>query len=248
MSVLGIVPARLSSTRLARKLLRSETGHPLVWHAWQRARMSSALSRLVVATDSVEIAAAVDAFGGDVVMTAEHPTGTERCAEVANRFAEFDTIVNIQGDEPEIDPRDIDSVVAMLNTRDDLDMATLSDQLQRSDESDSSKVKMHWQDGVATAFGRRRLPSWGIGNVGRHIGLYAFRREALLWLAAAPRCWREQKEQLEQLRALHEGFAIGVARARGDRSAGPGIDTESDYQAFVARWSARQEIIACSRW
>jgi 3-deoxy-manno-octulosonate cytidylyltransferase (CMP-KDO synthetase) len=243
--VVGVIPARLQSTRLPRKLLLDETGCVLLEYAWAAACRASRLDEVIVATDSLEIVSAVEAFGGRAVMTGEHSSGTDRVAEVVARCcADAVTIVNVQGDEPELDPDHIDSLVEVLETDSTLQMATLACPIRdRRTLDDPSCVKVvTGSDGRALYFSRHPIPCVRDGDLDAllegespwllHVGLYAYRRDYLLELTSLPASPLEALECLEQLRALQHGAAIGVRVA--EHSA-VGIDTPDDYARFVAR-------------
>ena len=244
--VVGFIPARLASTRLARKLLLAETGRPLIQHTWQSARRAQSLADVIVVTDSLEIADVVRAFGGHCEMTREHPSGTDRIAEAVERsFHTADIVVNIQGDEPEVDPQSIDLLVQLLAEHPGADMATLATPIRTPHVRDSSScVKVVCAaDGRALYFSRSLIPFCRDQDPDQllsaespwllHLGLYAYRREFLMQLTKLPVSRLERLEKLEQLRALEAGAVIQVGLV--ERSA-VGIDTAEDYARFVARW------------
>ncbi|MDG2390060.1 MAG: 3-deoxy-manno-octulosonate cytidylyltransferase [Planctomycetaceae bacterium] len=247
MRVVGILPARLSSTRLARKPLLAETGKTLIQHTWEAASQAKSLDAVIVAADCDELAAAVKSFGGHVELTGEHPSGTDRIAEVVERCCpEAEIIVNIQGDEPEIDPAHVDAAVAALEAHPDWQMTTLVTPLTDPELLASPNVvkAVCADDGRALYFSRSVVPfsrdesveevlKSGNSPWRHHIGLYAYRREFLLQLTQLPPSPLEQLEKLEQLRALENGATIGVVEVA---ESAPGIDTPEDYQQFVARW------------
>jgi 3-deoxy-manno-octulosonate cytidylyltransferase (CMP-KDO synthetase) len=248
MAVYGLIPARLQSTRLPRKLLLSETGRPLIQYVWERARQASSLDDVLVATDSDEIAQVVRGFGGRCELTGEHPSGTDRIAEVVRRdLADADIVVNIQGDEPEINPANIDALVATLREVPSAEMATLATPMQTLEQVQATScVKVvRAADGRALYFSRSVIPHCRDRDPAEilanehpwllHIGIYAYRRDFLLKLAQLPPSRLEQLEKLEQLRALEAGARIQVAVVE-HRSVG--IDTPEDYAAFVKRQSA----------
>lgn len=248
-TIYGIIPARLESSRLPEKLLLEQTGQPLLQHTWEAACRSRVLDQVIIATDNDRIARAARDFGGYVQMTGPHPSGTDRVAEVADRLPPGDAIiVNLQGDEPEIDPRSVDQLVATIGAYPDADLATLVTPLTSEQPfHDPSCVKVVCSgDGRALYFSRAPIPHDrdGTSPAGPadaiaprllHIGIYAYRRDALRRLAALPPSPLEQLERLEQLRALEAGMTIRVRRVRSHAA---GIDTLADYQAFVRRWSA----------
>jgi len=243
MSAIAVIPARFASERFPGKPLADRTGRPLIQHVWERVRLASSIASVLVATDDPRIADAVRAFGGAVAMTgAEHPNGTSRIAEVAERSdcAAARIIVNVQGDEPEIDPSQIDRVVALLDERPECPMSTLAAPLMSpSDLDDPNVVKVVLRlDGCALYFSRAAIPHRRAGADAptplRHVGLYAYRREFLpAYVAMAPTPL-EAAERLEQLRALEHGHSIAVGMVD---AAAHGIDTPEQYEEFVRRWS-----------
>ena len=239
LSAVAVIPARYASQRLPGKLLLNETGKPLIQHVWERVRRAGRLDSVVVATDDERIRSAVEAFGGQVVMTrADHASGTDRVAEVAAGLS-ADVIINVQGDEPEIDPTDIDRLVERLETCDGDQMATLARPLGPDDGDileDPSAVKLVFDDAQrALYFSRCPIPHGGDpAGAWLHLGVYAFRAEALRRFASAPPSPLEQRERLEQLRALGMGMPIGVVLTRNEAL---GIDTAADYARFVTHRS-----------
>jgi len=243
--VFGFIPARLSSTRLHRKLLLADTGRPLIQHTWEAARQARSLADVIVATDSSEIASAVRSFGGRCEMTGEHPSGTDRIAEVVARsFASADIVVNIQGDEPEVDPQSIELLVRLLAERPDADMSTLATRVRSREVRDSAScVKVVCAaDGRALYFSRSMIPfcrdrdpdellesesPWLL-----HLGLYAYRRDFLMKLTKLPVSRLERLEKLEQLRALEASATIQVGLVEHPSV---GIDTPEDYARFIER-------------
>lgn len=256
MRACGIIPARLQSSRLPRKLLLAETGRPLLQYAWEAACRARGLNEVIVATDSEEIAEAVRQFGGRCEMTGQHPSGTDRIAEVVRRCRlDAEIIVNLQGDEPEIDPAHIDALVETLQHYPDAQMATLATpitELDRLDDRSCTKVVCS-ASGRALYFSRLPIPYCRDGRVedllreaaqtnarrspwNLHIGLYAYRRPFLLRLTELSPSPLERLEKLEQLRALEAGAWIQVAFVD---HASVGIDTPDDYAQFCARQRKR---------
>ena len=246
MEIVGVIPARFASTRLPGKALLSETGRPLIQHVVEAARRAQSLERIIVATDDPRIAAAVAQIGGEFMMTrTDHPTGTDRVAEVAARLDGARIIVNLQGDEPEVSGATLDQVVALLENDRESPMATLATAIR--DESiyrDPACVKVVCsRRGRALYFSRSPIPHHRDGlpdpataapPIGYlHLGLYAYRRNFLLELASLPPSPLEAAEKLEQLRVLDAGYAIAVGFVA---EPSVGIDTPEDYQRFVARW------------
>jgi 3-deoxy-manno-octulosonate cytidylyltransferase (CMP-KDO synthetase) len=246
MAILGIIPARFASTRLPGKPLLSATGKPLIQHVFEASSKATRLDRIIVATDDERIRQAVAAFGGEVVMTrSDHPTGTDRVAEVTAGIPEADLIVNLQGDEPELSGAALDLVVSLLENDLEAPMATLATPIR--DETvyrDPSCVKVVASlRGRALYFSRSPIPHHrdGLPDFAAnppallHLGLYAYRREFLLGLAKLPPSPLEMAEKLEQLRVLEHGFpiALGIVQERSI-----GIDTPEDYRQFVERWKS----------
>lgn len=235
---LVVIPARLTSTRLAEKALLDETGRPLVVHTLERARCARRVGRVVVATDDRRILEAVEAHGGTARMTSpDHLSGTDRVAEVA-RDAEETVVVNLQGDEPEVDPDLIDALVEAVEARPEADIVTAAVPFGAAaapEDPDAVKVVVDSR-GNALYFSRARIPHpRGADAVPPrlHVGLYAFRREALLRFTGLAPTPLEQTERLEQLRALENGMIVHVVDwPRGHA----GIDTIEDYRNFVTRW------------
>lgn len=230
-----IIPARLASTRLPRKALADLGGKPMVVRVAERARESGA-DRVCVATDDQEIAQAVAQAGFEAVMTrADHPTGTDRIAEVVERFALDDRaiVVNIQGDEPLIDPAAIDAAVLGLFEADDVPMGTLKKRIEIAEEITNPNVVKVVTDlsGNAIYFSRSVIPH--VRETGgqlpvsfKHIGLYVYRRDFLLAYPDLPIGPLEQSERLEQLRALENGYKIRVVETEYESL---GVDTPEDW-------------------
>jgi 3-deoxy-manno-octulosonate cytidylyltransferase (CMP-KDO synthetase) len=215
---IAIIPARYASTRLPGKALASLDGRPMIRHVAERTCQARSVARVIVATDDERIASAVSGSGADVVMTrADHPTGTDRLAEVAHGL-EADVIVNVQGDLPLLDPAMVDQLVRRMADEATLPMATLASPIYDDDEWRSPHVVKVVCDrlGRALYFSRSPVPHHRevlrAGDVlgWRHIGMYAYRRDVLLGLAALAPTLLESREGLEQLRALEHGIAIGV--------------------------------------
>lgn len=232
MKIACIIPSRYASTRLPGKPLRMIAGQTLIHRVYNRAVLAKSPDIVVVATDYRAIAEEVEGFGGRVVMTAvNHPTGTDRLAEVAEQLADYDIIVNVQGDEPFIDPDVIDRLVKMLIEHENLDMVTAAAPLKKEEYQDASAVKVVVnQKGEALYFSRALIPYPREGFAMpplKHIGVYAYRRSFLLTYAKTEQTPLEKTESLEQLRALETGHKIGVIRIETEDI---GIDTEEDLK------------------
>jgi 3-deoxy-manno-octulosonate cytidylyltransferase (CMP-KDO synthetase) len=243
--IVAIIPARLGSTRFPGKMLAAATGYPLIVHTCQAARRSERVERVVVATDTEQIARAVRGVGFEVVMTSpDHPNGTSRLAEAATilGLADDAVVVNVQGDEPEIDPAILDLAVDALVT-DGADVATVGSPFATGqDPTDSNIVKVVTDcRGRAMYFSRSPIPHDRDGGGGsqplKHVGLYVYRAGFLRRYVGLQETPLERVEKLEQLRVLEHGYSITVAIAETNHV---GIDTEAQYDAFVARWRAGQ--------
>lgn len=228
--IVGILPARWGSTRFPGKPLHLIAGKPLIQHVWERCKSATSLSEIIVATDDERILETVEHFGGKAVMTSKHhPTGTDRLAEVCGKLPQASHILNIQGDEPLIDPELIDGLAKSLLEDPALDMVTAANPLSPSDPAvqDPNVVKVVLKkSGHALYFSRSPLPYFrnpvdGL-QVLRHKGVYGYRRDFLETFVTWPASPLEQAESLEQLRALENGASIRVL-ITDDTS--PGVDT-----------------------
>jgi 3-deoxy-manno-octulosonate cytidylyltransferase (CMP-KDO synthetase) len=245
----AIIPARLRSTRLPGKALASIAGRPMIVHVAERTLRARGLCRVIVATDDVRIQAAAATTGADAVLTrADHPSGTDRLAEVARGLA-ADVIVNVQGDLPLLDPHMVEVLVARMAAEPALAMATLATPLADADAWRSPHVVkvVFGADGRALYFSRSPIPCDRDGTGARdeplgwrHIGLYAYRREVLLRLAGLPPSPLERRERLEQLRALEHGIAIGVVAWTGGEPVVE-VDTPADLERARAVAGAQHE-------
>ena len=245
MRVLGVIPARLGSTRLPNKPLQLLAGEPLITRVIERALDHGVLTELVVATDSEKVARAVSNRRVRAVLTSgSHRTGTDRVAEVASlpEFAGFDVVANIQGDEPFLAREALVGALARVEQGDDI--GTAAAPLTSSLASDPSRVKVVTDaGGRALYFSRAVIPHCRDGgdNNGlywQHVGIYAFSRPAIdRWSTLQPPP-AEEAERLEQLRALYYGMSIGVARL--EEPVLPGIDTIEDLRRAEAHWHAYQ--------
>ena len=236
-SVLAVIPARFHSTRLPGKILADIAGKPMIEHVYRRAAAASRVHAVIVATDDERIANAVRSFGGAALMTrADHVSGTDRIAE-AIRDLPCRVVVNVQGDEPLIEPATIDAAIAPLLADPSVEMSTLCRPFESVEEFKSPhvvKVVTNLQ-GDALYFSRAPIPaagpsapSTGLPAVARaHVGLYVYRRDTLLKLAAAPTVALELEESLEQLRALAHGVKIRVVETR---HLAAGVDTPEDLE------------------
>ncbi|MCU0772286.1 MAG: 3-deoxy-manno-octulosonate cytidylyltransferase [Verrucomicrobia bacterium] len=240
MDILGIIPARYASSRFPGKPLVLIAGQPLLQHVVDQCRQSARLSELIVATDDERIATVARRFCRVEMTRADHPSGTDRVAEVAARLT-CRAVVNIQGDEPLIDPRVIDRVAEALS---DCEMSTAATPIRdRSMLGSPGVVKVVTSAaGRALYFSRNPIPHVreAQGESGplqdefpylRHLGIYGYRRETLLQLVRWPVSSLEQAEKLEQLRALEHGLSIAVVRVEDE---GIGVDTPEDVARVEA--------------
>jgi 3-deoxy-manno-octulosonate cytidylyltransferase (CMP-KDO synthetase) len=231
---LGIIPARWASTRFPGKVLHPIAGKPLLKHVWERCRRAKSLDSVVVATDDMRIASAAFDWGAEVALTSpKHGSGTNRVAEVARKTKQFEYIVNIQGDEPLIDSRLIDKLVAKLRANPKLGMVTAAHPFKNPvDAFSPHQVKVVLdRRGNALYFSRAAIPDSRSrhGLFLRHQGIYGFRRDILLQFVRWKPSPLERAESLEQLRALENGVTVHVlVTATGS----PGIDTPEDVTAL----------------
>lgn len=247
MRIVGIIPARYASTRFPGKPLHLIAGKPLIQHVVDRCRLSRTLADVVVATDDPRIADVARTFAHVEMTRPEHPSGTDRIAEAAARL-DADACVNIQGDEPLMDPDVIDAVAGLLQSA---DMSTAATPLQDARDLDNPNVVkvVVGMDGHALYFSRSTIPflrdTAGTDATARlrsfpylrHLGIYGYRRDALQRIVSWPPSPLEQAEKLEQLRALEHGIRIAVARVDHE---GIGVDMPGDVERVEAVLAARQ--------
>ena len=216
MKVLCVIPARYASTRLPGKPLADIAGRPMIVRVYERAVKAKRVDQVIVATDDERVKEAVEKYGGKAMMTAkDHPTGTDRLAEVAANHPEADLIINVQGDEPLIEPSLIDDLAAVFDDDKDLQMATVKTKITDEEEmKNPNNVKVVTaKNGYALYFSRSLMPypryDFGV-PVYKHIGIYAYKRDFLLNYAKMKPTPLESTEALEQLRALENGYQIKV--------------------------------------
>jgi len=230
---MGVIPARFRSKRFEGKVLADLSGKPIIQHVYERACRASLLEKVLVATDDERIRQAVLAFGGEAVMTSpDHASGTDRIGE-AVKSIDVDVVVNIQGDEPLIEPSAIDAVVEPLLTDRSIQMATLMRQISdpRDHENPNVVKVVTDKDGFALYFSRSTIPYSGGDRdspVYGHVGIYAYRKDFLLHFIRLAPTPLEKIERLEQLRALENGFRIKVVKVEHYR--GVGVDTPEDLE------------------
>ncbi|MEM7476688.1 MAG: 3-deoxy-manno-octulosonate cytidylyltransferase [Planctomycetota bacterium] len=244
-----VIPARLASSRLQQKLLLRETGKSVLHHTHEAACSATLPLGITVAVDSEELAEEVACFGGKCIRTdPQLPSGTDRVVVAAKQLSGIDIIVNVQGDEPEIDGAAIDQVIELLQSDPSADVATLATPIREKEKVfDPACVKVVLShDGTAHYFSRSPIPfprEWNEAFLQQdpplylqHIGLYAYRHDFLMRLQELQPSPLEETEKLEQLRFLQSGKRIVVGLVS---DAPKGIDTQEDYRAFVARILAR---------
>ena len=219
MKILCVIPARYASTRLPGKPLADIVGKPMIQHVYERSAQATIPQQVVVATDDEKVFQAVQQFGGKVVMTSsEHQTGTDRLAEVASKYAEVDVIINVQGDEPLIDPKVIDELAREFLNDTALQMASVMSIMDTEDYQNPNAVKVVTDlNNNALYFSRSLLPYprvAGKANVYKHIGIYAYKKDFLLKFAKLEPTPLEQSESLEQLRALENGYKIKMIKTK----------------------------------
>ena len=238
MKVLGVIPARYASSRFPGKPLVDIQGKTMIQRVYEQAMKAKSLSKVIVATDDERIFNHVKSFKGEVMMTSDvHQSGTDRCAEVINQLSSeaFDAVVNIQGDEPFIDPSQIDSVVEVLK-KEQFMIATLVKRVHTEGVIHNPNIvkAVFSSEGKALYFSRSPIPylrniptdEWlSKGEFYKHIGLYAYKSSVLKEIALLPPSRLEQLESLEQLRWLENGYAIGIAETDLETI---GIDTPED--------------------
>ena len=231
MKILCVIPARYASTRLPGKPLKDVAGKPMICRVYDRASQAKTLSGVVVATDDERILRAVEDHGGRAMMTAkDHPTGTDRLAEVAEAYPDVDLIINVQGDEPLIEPSLIDELGRAFDGDAELQMATVMTPMEdEAEQKNPNNVKVVTdRNGCALYFSRSLLP-YPRNDAGtpvyKHIGIYAYRRDFLLAYAKMAPTPLERAESLEQLRALENGYKIKCIRTNARFV---GVDTPED--------------------
>lgn len=239
-----IIPARWGSTRFPGKPLHLIAGKPLVQHVWERCTAISGVDRIIVATDDTRILEAAFAFGAEVALTsAKHPSGTDRLAEVAKNLPAGEMILNVQGDEPFLDPRLAAKVIGALHADPSAQMSTAACPLAPEELDNPNAVKVVVaRTGHALYFSRCPIPCDRDGDARparlRHIGIYAYRRNFLLSLVKLRQTPLEKAEKLEQLRALEHGAKIRVVLTS---ATSPGIDTPADAEAAERQLAGRKK-------
>ncbi len=246
MSAIAIIPARWGSTRFPGKILHPILGKPLIQHVWERCQKAKSVSQTIIATDDIRIAEAAFNFGAEVSLTSpKHPSGTDRIAEVAARLPKTARhIINVQGDEPALDPRLIDRLVETLSRHPKLEMVTAASPFaHEADAANPNNVKVVTAlDDRALYFSRSLIPFDRDGYKKKpkllwHIGIYGYRRDFLMQYVRWKPTPLELTEKLEQLRALEHGASIQVVTTRRHSV---GVDTPEDVKRAEAALSLRK--------
>jgi 3-deoxy-manno-octulosonate cytidylyltransferase (CMP-KDO synthetase) len=243
--ILACIPARYDSTRFPAKVLAKDTGKFLIQHTYERACLAKLPEKVIIAADDQRIADAAESFGAQCILTSpDHKSGTDRIAEAVADM-DVDIVVNLQADEPEIDPENIDFLARLLIEHPDAPMATLAADFRNAEQiADPNIVKVITNcNARAIYFSRSVIPydrqNAGTGDITyylRHIGTYAYHREFLLKITSVPQTKLEKIEKLEQLRALENGYTILVGKVKHTCD---GIDTPQQYAEFVKRQMAK---------
>lgn len=236
MHVLAVIPARYASTRFPGKPLAEIAGKPMIQHVYERCKLAPGVEQVIVATEDERIVSACRRFGAQAEMTSpEHLSGTDRVAEIARRHLEFDCVLNVQGDEPGIEPEVIASVAALLASSDVKIASAMTRFVSGESAENPNAVKVVADShGDALYFSRAPIPFYRIDGSGertyfRHLGIYGFRCEVLLALTKLPPSRLERAESLEQLRWMEAGYRIRCAEVESRSS---GIDTPEDLKRF----------------
>ncbi|MDA3799975.1 MAG: 3-deoxy-manno-octulosonate cytidylyltransferase [Kiritimatiellae bacterium] len=235
--IAGVIPARWASTRLPGKSLVNLCGRPMICHVVERVKQAKLLDYVVVATDDQRIIDAIDVEGVECVMTAvDHPSGTDRVAEAVSKLDDVDIIINIQGDEPLINPQLIDLLAEKMVADSSWDMATAVTPIKSEEELNNPSVvkAVFAENAKALYFSRAPIPfnrddvEFARLDAWRHLGIYAYTKDFLETLVKTSPCMLEKTEKLEQLRALHIGCNMLVVQTEDD---GVGVDTPEDVAA-----------------
>ena len=241
MKIIVVIPARYESTRFPGKVLAKETGKYLIQHTWEQVKKASIVEKIIIATDSEKVLSACKSFGAECVMTsAEHQSGTDRIAEAVEKI-DADIVINVQADEPEIEPANIELLAKLMLDNPQAKMATLIAKFENKEQIANPNIvkAIIGKDRFAKYFSRSVIPycrkNGPVGDINdyyRHLGIYAYTKDFLLHITKLPAGKLEQIEQLEQLRVLEYGFEILTGLVK---HIAPGIDTQEQYLEFVKR-------------
>lgn len=237
-----IIPARYASTRLPGKPLLKVAGKTIIQHVWERASEVKSADGVIIATDDKRIYDVAKSFGAAVEMTKEnHKCGSDRIAEVADRHGDFSYIINLQGDEPTINPECVETVINLVKNDERTDISTLLTKITREEAENPNNVKcVTDREGFALYFSRSVIPferNVGYAEFYKHIGIYGYKREALFKMINEGQPFIEKSESLEQLRAMYAGMRIKTAVVEYNSI---GIDTIEDYNEFKRQAEQRK--------
>ena len=230
-----IIPARYNSKRLQGKPLIKVCDKPIIEWVWERAKEVKSADMVIIATDNEEIYECAKGFGAEVEMTStEHKCGSDRIVEVAEKYPEISYIINLQGDEPMINPECVETVIKLIKDDNEADISTLLSKIGKSEDLDDPNMVKCVTDknGYALYFSRSKIPyerNFGIAKFYKHIGIYGYKRESLFKMTKYPQPEIERAESLEQLRALYNGMKIKTAVVEYNSI---GIDTIEDLNSF----------------
>ncbi len=230
-----IIPARYNSKRLQGKPLIKVCDKPIIEWVWERAKEVKSADMVIIATDNEEIYECAKGFGAEVEMTStEHKCGSDRIVEVAEKYPEISYIINLQGDEPMINPECVETVIKLIKDDNEADISTLLSKIGKSEDLDDPNMVKCVTDknGYALYFSRSKIPyerNFGIAEFYKHIGIYGYKRESLFKMTKYPQPEIERAESLEQLRALYNGMKIKTAVVEYNSI---GIDTIEDLNSF----------------
>ena len=229
-----IIPARYKSSRLPGKLLLKVCNKPVIQWVWERASQVKSADMVLIAADNQLIMDAAESFGAKAVMTSEScKSGSDRIAQAAKQYPEYDYIINLQGDEPMINPECIEETIKILKEDNNADISTLVSKITDEDLLNPNMVKCVFdKNGYAMYFSRSKIPyerNFGIAEFYKHIGIYGYKRDALFKMTQLEQPYIERAESLEQLRALYFGMKIKVSAVEYNSI---GIDTIEDFNAF----------------
>ncbi len=232
--IVGVIPARYGSSRFEGKVLADIAGKPMIQWVYERAKQSKTLDELFVAVDDPRVQSVVEGFGGKAILTgAHHKSGTDRIAEVVEKMA-ADIIVNIQGDQPLIDPNMIDEAVQPMIDNPEIQMSTLKREIEKDEFGDPGVVKVVVDENDFALYFSRSLIPYPLYEenirVYEHVGLYVYRKDFLLEISNMPQGYLEKIESLEQLRVLEKGYKILVVETKMDKAAGISVDTPEDLE------------------
>ncbi len=247
MKILVCIPARYNSARFPGKILAKDTGKFLIQHTWEQACLARLPDKVIIAADDERIAAAANTFGAECILTSpKHKSGTDRISEAVADI-DVDIVVNLQADELQIDPENIDYLAKLLLDNPQCQMATLVAEFEDAEMlRDPNIVKVVVdRDNYAIYFSRSVIPydrkAGGPGEIKnylRHIGIYAYRKDFLLKITSMPQSRLERIEKLEQLRAIENGYSILVGKVEHTCD---GIDTPEQYEEFVKRYKKQEQ-------